>query len=806
MPQVDADKDRAVLEYERWNGRATQWGSEDDFYAGLTTLYPEPKYQLRAGPRQPEKLITTWLDEDKSGDYDPEKEGQPLIKLNVPKRRLEGASSGTFSDASRIKRPKVVSHQYGRLLGRSHPITFRLESTKGKELQQNLGTTGDNWPLVDGQLPYKNVIIKELTPEPFDNNDYADRYRLRQRAEDLNCNDDISDGKDVVSELHLGHPAARGCKNCISLALECPLLNDNNMYPCLHCLEDGIDCELVMPPLKKRACERCRKVRRPCSYYLNDQDHDKPCTACSASGVHPCVAGPKSGKVRTGPSYNVAQINPVATQVADNRKTVSCTPCRRDKKRCTLRSKEDFGPCKYCKQNDSSCTFEDLPRKNPSKKDKSSNKVVRTQAVEDDDRREDDHEQDEKDEKEAKDPPVSLANIDRAAQSILPETRHSKRLHQDAQMLLTALHGAVPTTHQLESKLATLMATIYATTPTTTIITNFSHPIIFNHPEESSALCDFCVAPVYGILGLGERTVTVTACGYHQGYIERNGGHRSEGRAPTKMCQACACSRMYISRCGGHQIEKIEGLDPETFDEDAAFATLDSANPNATMTGQGDEDNFVLWCSVCPNPAFYGCSAVQKHDAYGEAVDPNDEDSRGCGLFLCGTCATLLSSAAVSGLDELMEKAKTDEELYPTGLRADAYLLQKRGPLQQFYEACAEDVRKDVWRPLFEITEGEEGAGQQQGTDEKRPAGEAGGHEIETDRTMAGEAATAVVVVEIDSDSEDEVMEISREDFGSKKATKNSEELKKEQTPMNRNGGLKELALAEEVIDLTLSP
>ncbi len=58
----------------------------------------------------------------------------------------------------------------------------------------------------------------------------------------------------ALEEITLGHPEARGCKGCFELRHRCPLLDEGSRYPCNICVEDGLDCELVMESTEKRGC------------------------------------------------------------------------------------------------------------------------------------------------------------------------------------------------------------------------------------------------------------------------------------------------------------------------------------------------------------------------------------------------------------------------------------------------------------------------------------------------------------------------------------------------------------------------
>ena len=113
----------------------------------------------------------------------------------------------------------------------------------------------------------------------------------RQRSTTKRLADfDVSDA-DPEPPLDLtNHPCARGCWECFNLRIVCPLLENEEDWPCQTCAEDGHDCELITAPDVKRACERCRRNRIPCSF-KSIFDQGEACQQCMDDGHH-CIAGP----------------------------------------------------------------------------------------------------------------------------------------------------------------------------------------------------------------------------------------------------------------------------------------------------------------------------------------------------------------------------------------------------------------------------------------------------------------------------------------------------------------------------------
>ena len=320
----------------------------------------ESKYDFRLQARENTKpTVVAWLDEDESGNYDPSARGSRQLAYTKPKRErllLEDDENREL----RPKRPKLFTWLNGRNLGYSFPITLRLKSESGKLL---LASGIDNWPF-DGvsskptssdDFAFSDRSHTPLLSQPTEQ---SQPYQFRTRSA-LPYSDCDQLNVPSIEHATLGHPAARGCKACLSLALPCTLIQEGATYPCEDCVQDGYDCELIISPPKKRSCQQCRRRRFSCSYLEEGFNHDKPCTACTSSNVK-CIAGPASGRTRVGPAYDqFDHTRPVSPLQKPDRPFVKCAPCRRAKKWCSLR-KNQAGPCKRCIAGGTDCTFESL--------------------------------------------------------------------------------------------------------------------------------------------------------------------------------------------------------------------------------------------------------------------------------------------------------------------------------------------------------------------------------------------------------------------------------------------------------------
>ena len=200
------------------------------------------------------------------------------------------------------------------------------------------------------------------------------------------------------------------------------------------------------------------------------------------------------------------------------------------------------------------------------------------------------------------------------------------------------------------------------------IQTSFAHPMNFAYEPRGGEPCHWCNSFAYGFMGLGRRTVEVIDYGDGK-HIEMGGGHSSEGHPPSRMCVPCALERIHMMQCAGHKTAPLKGYNEKEFDFNAAYRTLTLSKPTNP------------WCSLCPNPAFHGCSTIQTRDKYLQPVDASSLDAKGCGLLLCSECAELVNESR-GNLEVVIEKNQRNGEL---GSRADVEYLLPGNDLYRLY-------------------------------------------------------------------------------------------------------------------------
>lgn len=453
-------------------------------------------YNFRPGFRSNEVAFCTWIDQDASGDYDPE-EGDALQpsrkrrhRFNERRRLGDGATvpSWGYQAYKRVRRLALLAAKEN---GCSYIITLRFRSEQARAVV--MGVT-DHWP-GDHHLTYNMFENDSAKSEDVEDATIGDR-RAQRRA-----SDDSQDRPNLT-----GHPEARGCWGCQDLGQRCSLLDGTEHWPCELCQADEHDCELVIPPARKAACEGCKRRKMACSY-SDGSDNTLPCLECQETG-HTCIAGPTRDALPTYVSYNrnwtkYPLYKPDPTSI-DPR---ACTHCREAGKLCSIVI-GGMMPCATCDEHDLPCitgkgkgraTVESIPvsrKKNP---------------------------------------------CARRNNNVHKHKRKSKGLAINERSAKKHKHGSGVTR---------------------VITTKLCHPIVFNF-EDISELdqCHFCEKPSYPVLGLGAREVEVIDWKDSRPWTEVSGGHQGEGQEPTRLCVACTMSRLGQLACTFHRIVPIPEAD-----------------------------------------------------------------------------------------------------------------------------------------------------------------------------------------------------------------------------------------------------
>ncbi|KAF2249858.1 hypothetical protein BU26DRAFT_563754 [Trematosphaeria pertusa] len=198
-------------------------------------------------------------------------------------------------------------------------------------------------------------------------------------------------------------------------------------------------------------------------------------------------------------------------------------------KRCSLKTKKDQPPCKYCKRNRISCTFYDLPNlempKQGGKKKAVQASIASSSALN-------------------IAPEVSMPGLDFFDAKDLADLER-----EDKEELVQE------ETPEIEMEDAEGRRGIL-----TEIQTSFAYPIKFS-TLESSSICSFCEMPSFRFTGHFEKTVHVLRWNNGLRYTELTAGHREDNDA-TIMCQECVMQRVQTIYCPAHGIKRIAPFPP----------------------------------------------------------------------------------------------------------------------------------------------------------------------------------------------------------------------------------------------------
>ena len=225
------------------------------------------------------------------------------------------------------------------------------------------------------------------------------------------------------------------------------------------------------------------------------------------------------------------------------------------------------------------------------------------------------------------------------------------------------------------------------------IWTELAHPVVFlaNKQDECST-CHWCNNFAYGITGLGPRNPEVRTLDDGT-IVELQDGHISEGKEQSRMCVFCTWNRCKIIQCSHNTLDLLPvPLAPKDGIQTDAAALLEEASealtdPETGKAGPVFRTSPYQWCSLCREPAFGSCQAVQPVNVYAEVVDC-DEESRGCGLMLCECCLEL-TMRFDGDLNAVVAWGRQDPS-NPISYRADVeYILSGAKTMYKLYmEEC----------------------------------------------------------------------------------------------------------------------
>jgi hypothetical protein len=569
-----------------------------------------------------DRLITgACMDVDRSGDYDPEEEAR--------KAKLERAKA-----RERKKQAKKARRQPDKIPKCIVRLKFRAFGTV-----MNITDGIQNWP--DDWSDVGSEEEEEVFPT----------VRYRRRSPGWTAQRPIKDPKGILDDI-TGYPFARGCKSCRRNGQRCAMI-DGDTWPCDQCDNQGLDCEPIILPVEKGKCNNCADTldadeENYCSFEMSGLEPHDVCRQCAQAGHDDCIPGNLEG-------YAVPRIDLDKYAWSEERKHTSCTNCRINKKKCTVKEKTDHGPCKQCRKADLHCTFLDTPPKIDRRKKAHRKKGGETSKA-----------------GSSRGQPNN--NMSRSLQPQYMDPADLEDLDKEEYIPNTRSPSPEIKVKDTDGREGVVKE----------IATCWAHPIVFN--AEDAAGCNFCGVPAFGITGFCEIRVHALEWSNGLGYTEIYGGHRGE-YDQTVVCSNCTLTRLQTIMCPGHTISRRA----HKVDEIVAVEKLVAAEPQS--------DDFLRqlkeWCSFCFRIATHKCRTVQPS----LAAHADDEQNMvaGCGLRLCDTCEVRLrtefqnsSTAMAASLDEEPKPKKGGRGgVLPGQPRADVEFLREDGLLMKNIQALA---------------------------------------------------------------------------------------------------------------------
>ncbi|KAI3229285.1 hypothetical protein DTO012A9_8635 [Penicillium roqueforti] len=544
-------------------------------------------YHLRERALKRAAVVGSWHDNDKDKDY------QPSSKRTPTKRKLSLFHEDYHGPRS-DKRARSLS-----------PISiFRSRMSAGTESEYYVPpwtpsqhSEPDSWDRYWTVNPEIDTPNSQYGLQTYNDDVLPESPQTNDTTEvEAEASESTGDVLPPDSELRL-----RECAACQELGFECSLKSnpDPFAYPCTICEIDDVFCVVSPPPKWKQTCECCKGQNKEiCSYRYADYDHSQPCLPCRNHGFE-CVAGP----ARHAPFALLAtsepsepSSSPVYSPAPSNSTDGTPEP---DVSEVSKPSEQLSSPIQPKTQ---------IPEINPTKGNSW----------------------------ETSSPLFSSAH---------PSVAEGPKPHEV--IVITDSDDETPNTPKRQGSpiyISDSLESPTRTTPSNTIPsqyanthriwTELAHPVVFlANEQDEDPPCHWCNNFAYGITGLGPRNPEV--CTLDNGtIIELQDGHIAEGKEQSRMCVFCTWNRCKIIQCS-HDTLHLLPVPLSTKDQmrtDAA-ALLEEASealtdPETGKAGPVFRTSPYQWCSLCREPAFGSCQAVQPVNVYAELIATTSSPKR----------------------------------------------------------------------------------------------------------------------------------------------------------------------------------
>ncbi|PGH00117.1 hypothetical protein AJ79_08300 [Helicocarpus griseus UAMH5409] len=477
------------------------------------------KYELRY--KDPLQCPSTWVDDDTSGDFDPENR-QKKIKRSVKRKAIEAPSTIFEPPTQKIKSDPFVFKFYTPASQCFLAVLAKSEAKSGSSMSStDIGTSKDT-----PHPPRKSV--PRTSPETAGSEPMADdRHESGKRGNESR-----------ISTLPNTELEPSGCRFCWDNYHVCWLPKETGTYPCERCLQGHMDCEDMVPVQHEK------------------QDHAQgECLTPIGSGV--CAPQSYQKREAAGGDRNHGLTENDAPAVLQQKTSLPAFS--------TITPKHNLGPQKggqddqqvhtlFSQLGDSgtsqmsTSSFQSLFLQETDQKVSAGHSVTEANSIND---------------------KAVVANTDdiSLADSIKPSD-YSTIILNISSVISRKRRTAGPITEKVWTSFAHPI--------------NFTYPPPLNGSRPCHWCHDF-IYGMLG-LGLKEVEVLDCRDGKGYTELNSS-GHVAAGAEPSRMCAKCALQRVGILECttnpAAHTIVPIEGINPKTFDFARAFNSLFSPEGSA---------------------------------------------------------------------------------------------------------------------------------------------------------------------------------------------------------------------------------
>lgn len=293
---------------------------------------------------------STWLDQDDSGNFDPDAGHDAASKQRT---RQIGNASTVLNHSDKLTRQRETWKEILKHCRADHHKTcYGVVKLKVRTPAANPNLQiADHWP--------KEACLSRVVQEGHQYNSHdisLSNTITADRRFGVKTNDTAKEKPSLI-----GHPSWHGCWACFELGERCSIESGDpdRSYPCKYCKTTKDDCELVRPPQRKRTCFACKRKKGNRCSYVNDSTAEGPCQSCQQDGL-PCFAPPAKdglhrrivldelcgpdGKPKTsGKEQSDANSNSKQKKKATGSRGRTCDECREKGQECGMFSYDETG-------------------------------------------------------------------------------------------------------------------------------------------------------------------------------------------------------------------------------------------------------------------------------------------------------------------------------------------------------------------------------------------------------------------------------------------------------------------------------